>query len=121
MEYSKEVVEMAENFGMETELKAGEFDFILNSDLTDVEFCMENYLELDAIKAYYKNFRTLDNFDENYLGEYDNDKDFMENNNYFGFLDGIDSNIINYIDYEKLTNDLMMDFVEVNRFYFHNN
>lgn len=123
MEYSKEVVELAESFALDVELQDGEFDFIiLNSKhLSDLEFCMDNFVKLDAIKAYYGYFNTINDFEENYLGDFSNDEEFMENFDYFGFLDNVCNNVVNYIDYEKLTRDLMMDFVEIDGYYFYNN
>mgnify|MGYP003495948259 CR=1 FL=1 len=85
-----------------------------------LEELIEEY-GIDVVEGYVNEGYSLSDFEEAYQGKYDNDEDFV----YQLCNDLYDLNEhkgefhpFNYIDWERVTNDVMMDYFEVEGHYF---
>lgn len=81
---------------------------------------LDNGFTEPSIEACFKLNIPLTSFRDAFMGEFYTDKDFVENFEYFGFLDELPENLSYYIDFDKVTETLMLDFIEYNGFYFSN-
>lgn len=90
-------------------------------DLDGFAECRDHKGDDDAKAAYMKNIGewNSDNFDDAYQGEYESDEAFAEQlSDDIGMLDEVPENLRCYFDFERFARDLMMDYFEVDGYYF---
>lgn len=100
--------------------------FDMDSWVSFAEGLETTHLDFEVIAAYCSNFFypsdcNIDDIEEAYAGQYEDDEAFAyEMLQSTGDLDSIPENLRFYFDYSAFARDLMMDYFEVDGYYFRN-
>lgn len=86
-----------------------------------MEAADNSYLEFEVFVAAGEADICPDEVEDRFRGEWESDEDFAWNYiDETGMLDNIPEQYVGYFDVKAFARDLMMDFVEVNGYYFFN-